>query len=226
MAKDPAFLFYPSDFLTGTMFMNHEQIGIYVRLLCSQHQHGGLIDKVSFNTLVGDNSMLRAKFIETETGFYNERLAKEMDKRNKKSNNLSKTAKEVWAKRKAEKDTIVIQSYNETNTNVTKNDTIVIRTVNENINVNKDNNTIPEFSEFLEYAKIQKPNVCETALKLKYDSWVVNGWKNGNDKKIKNWKNTLNNTLPYIKESDVKPVYTGKSVADQIEEMRKYGNRI
>jgi uncharacterized protein YdaU (DUF1376 family) len=49
MAKDPAFLFYPSDFLTGTMFMNNEQIGIYIRLLCSQHQHGGVIDKISFN---------------------------------------------------------------------------------------------------------------------------------------------------------------------------------
>ena len=84
--KDPAFLFYPSDFLTGTMFLNNEQIGIYIRLLCSQHQHGGLIDKLSFNSLVANNELLRSKFIETEHGFYNERLATEMDKRNKKSN--------------------------------------------------------------------------------------------------------------------------------------------
>ena len=50
MAKDPAFLFYTSDFLTGTMFMTNEQVGIYIRLLCSQHQHGGIIDKISFNS--------------------------------------------------------------------------------------------------------------------------------------------------------------------------------
>ena len=73
MAKDPAFLFYPSDFLTGTMFMSHEQIGIYIRLLCSQHQHGGVIDKISFNSLVGNNEIVRAKFIEIDLGFYNQR---------------------------------------------------------------------------------------------------------------------------------------------------------
>jgi uncharacterized protein YdaU (DUF1376 family) len=138
MAKDPAFLFYPSDFLTGTMFMNNEQIGIYIRLLCSQHQHGGIIDKLSFNSMVGENNLLKSKFIETETGFYNERLTIEMDKRNKKSNNMSEVAKEVWKKRK-------IQLYNKSkeneyksNTEVKENDTFVIQTVNRNVNVIED----------------------------------------------------------------------------------------
>ena len=63
----------------------------------------------------------------------------------------------------------------------------------------KDNN-IPEFLDFKNYAFIHKPNVCETDLKFKYDSWIANDWKNGNDKKIKNWKSTLLNTLPYIKD--------------------------
>lgn len=153
MSKDPAFLFYPSDFLTGTMFMNNEQIGIYIRLLCSQHQHGGIIDKLSFNSLVGDNHLLKSKFIETETGFYNERLAEEMDKRNKKSNNMSSTAKDVWAKRKAEK----IQLYNKSNTdvknintNVQKNNTNVIQPVNEDVNINEviDKDINIPFEEF------------------------------------------------------------------------------
>ena len=38
------------------------------------------------------------------------------------------------------------------------------------------------------------------ALDLKYQAWKENGWKNGNGKKIKNWKTTLLNTLPYLKE--------------------------
>ena len=38
--KDPAFLFYSSDFLTGTMFFTDEQVGKYIRLLCAQHQKG------------------------------------------------------------------------------------------------------------------------------------------------------------------------------------------
>jgi uncharacterized protein YdaU (DUF1376 family) len=131
--KDPAFLFYASDFLTGTMFMSNEQIGKYIRLLCSQHQHGGIIAKDSFNNLVGEDSILRGKFIECDTGFYNERLSLEMVSRSKKSTNISKAAKETWAKRKEEvdKNTIPLQSYNDSTT-------IAIRTEDEDENEIKD----------------------------------------------------------------------------------------
>ncbi|MDP1994315.1 MAG: hypothetical protein Q8K40_03620 [Ignavibacteria bacterium] len=98
MAKDPAFLFYSQDFITGTMFMSNEQIGIYIRLLCAQHQHGGLIEKTAFNSIVGTHDIIRAKFIETEDGFYNERLMNEMVKRTKKSCNLSANALKRWEK--------------------------------------------------------------------------------------------------------------------------------
>lgn len=100
MAKDPAFLFYTQDFLTGTMFMNNEQVGIYIRLLCAQHQHGGMINKISFNSMVGQNDIVRAKFVEVEEGFYNERMMSEIGKRSKKSSNLSANAKQRWEKAK------------------------------------------------------------------------------------------------------------------------------
>lgn len=100
MAKDPAFLFYTSDFLTGTMLMNNEQKGIYITLLCVQHQHGGMIDKISFDSMVGNNDVVRIKFLETEDGFYNKRLMDEMIKRRKKSNSLSKNAMKRWEKEK------------------------------------------------------------------------------------------------------------------------------
>jgi len=64
------------------------------------------------------------------------------------------------------------------------------------------NNNIPSFEEFKEYACTHKPLVDLGLLKLKYESWIVSGWKTGADKPIKNWKSTLLNTLPYIKESD------------------------
>ena len=142
MAKDPAFLFYPSDFLTGTMFMSDAEVGKYTRLICAQHQHGGIIDKVSFNAMVGENQIIKSKFIETETGFYNERLTIEMDKRNKKSNNMSETAKEVWKNRKIQLYNKSKENENKSNTKVKKTDTIVIQPVNvnkdEDKNVNKD----------------------------------------------------------------------------------------
>lgn len=97
-----------------------------MKLLCVQHQHGGIIEKNSFNSLVGDDPLIKSKFVECDYGFYNERLAKEMEMRQKKSSNISKAAKETWEKRKKEKEsnTIVLQSYNESNG-------IVIRTENE-----------------------------------------------------------------------------------------------
>ncbi len=137
MAKDPAFLFYASDFLTGTMFFTNEQAGKYIRLLCSQHQHGGFIEKNAFNSIAGEDNLLKSKFIETEHGFYNVRLADEMEKRNKKSGNISEAAKETWKKRK-ESNTIVKESYYDSNTKPLKTDTIVIRTENENEDINKD----------------------------------------------------------------------------------------
>lgn len=84
---------------------------------------------------------------------------------------------------------------------------------------NKPINTIPEFKEFLNYALEKKPKVSQIDLKLKYDSWLTNDWKNGNDKKITNWKAALLNTLPYIKEG----LNSDLSIMDREEFMRNAG---
>lgn len=88
-----------------------------------------------------------------------------------------------------------------------------------NLITNKPINTIPEFKEFLNYALEKKPKVSQTDLKLKYDSWLTNDWKNGNDKKITNWKAALLNTLPYIKEG----LNSDLSIMDREEFMRNAG---
>ena len=95
MGNDPAFLFYSSDFLTGTMTMTNEETGMYVRLLCLQHQKGKLSEKDMLficTTYVED---VYCKFVKTEDGFYiNERLQKEVAKRvaysESRRNNISK----------------------------------------------------------------------------------------------------------------------------------------
>jgi hypothetical protein len=40
--------------------------------------------------------------------------------------------------------------------------------------------------------------VDEYALRLKFESWVENGWKDGNNRKITNWKSKLTNTIQFI----------------------------
>jgi hypothetical protein len=63
---------------------------------------------------------------------------------------------------------------------------------------------IPEFTEFLQFAIEQISNIDKDEVKLKYESWKVNNWKDGNNKQIKNWKTKLLNTLPYISKIEVK----------------------
>jgi hypothetical protein len=75
--------------------------------------------------------------------------------------------------------------------------------VNVNVNDNVINKKIPSLDEFINYGLENKPNIKE-GLKLKYMSWIENDWKDGNNVKIIKWKSKLLNTIPHIKEDDVK----------------------
>jgi len=72
---------------------------------------------------------------------------------------------------------------------------------NKPITINTDESGIPDFLDFLDHAKLKKPLIDEFSVQAKYNSWIENNWKDGNDKQIKNWKTKLNNTLPYLKEN-------------------------
>lgn len=80
MAKDPAFLFYPADFLVGVMDMTDEEVGVYIRLLCRQHQKGHLSEGV----IKRAPETVQEKFVkDSNNKYYNERLEKEINKRKK-----------------------------------------------------------------------------------------------------------------------------------------------
>lgn len=82
--KDPAFLFYSSDFLSGISDLTMEERGQYITLLCVQHQKGDLSEK-TIRLLVGNVSVdVMNKFLKDDNGnFYNKRLREESEKRNK-----------------------------------------------------------------------------------------------------------------------------------------------
>jgi hypothetical protein len=92
--KDPAFLFYSSDFLTGTIFMDYEQKGMFITLLCIQHQKGRLTER-QIKTVCGDSfDFIIEKFKKDEDGlYYNERLEYEAEKRAKYSESRRKNRK-------------------------------------------------------------------------------------------------------------------------------------
>jgi uncharacterized protein YdaU (DUF1376 family) len=178
-SKDPAFLFYSSDFLTGTMFMTNEQIGIYIRLLCSQHQHGGIIDKISFNSMVGNHDIVKSKFVESELGFYNIRLMEVMELRNKKSNNISDAVKNIWDKRKnaipSKNDGIPLESHKNPIRIPKKNDGIKMGTVNEN--------------EIVNYFK--ENGYKEEVAKRAFNYYNEANWHDASGKKVLNWKQKM-----------------------------------
>lgn len=91
MAKDPAFLFYSDNFMSGTMFLTDEQVGKYIRLLCAQHLTGHLSEKDMLKICRSHDEDIFNKFSKDQTGkFFNERLEIEINKRKAFSDSRSK----------------------------------------------------------------------------------------------------------------------------------------
>ena len=65
------------------------------------------------------------------------------------------------------------------------------------------NKNIPSLEEFMEYAKtleVYEPDL-DFALKSKYETWKGDNWLNGYGKPITNWKQSLKNTISFLKPS-------------------------
>lgn len=105
--RDPAFLFYASDFLTGVQDLTMEERGQYITLLCIQHQKGRLTNKLIKLTVGIVNEDVLSKFSKDDKGhYYNERLEAEIQKRKEHSAKQSERAKDGWKKRKGEPETV------------------------------------------------------------------------------------------------------------------------
>lgn len=178
MSKDPAFLFYSSDFLTGTALMTDEQIGKYIKLLCYQHQMGHLSERDMLKICKTYDEDIFSKFEKDQEGlFFNARLHQEVEKR--------KAYSESRRQNRTKKDmNNISNSY-------------VKHMENENINVISIKNKVPSVEEFIEYANLSAD--YKFTLTAKYEQWKADGWQDGNGKKIKNWKTKLKSTIPYLR---------------------------
>ena len=84
MAKDPAVLFYTSDFLSGTAFFTKQQRGEYITLLCEQHQLWSIPESHMVEICGTQESPVFKKFIRDDDGtYYNQRMRDESVKRSK-----------------------------------------------------------------------------------------------------------------------------------------------
>ena len=151
--KDPAFLFYSSDFLTGTMFMSDSQLGKYIKILCTQHQKGHLSEKDMLKICKRYDKDIFEKFVKDESGkYYNIRLEKEIEKRSAYSKSRSDNRK----------NKINFENICFSYVKHMENENININNINnilEYINNNKLNNIINLLIEYLNYRKsIKLPN--------------------------------------------------------------------
>jgi uncharacterized protein YdaU (DUF1376 family) len=134
--KDPAFLFYSSDFLSGVQDLTMEERGQYITLLCLQHQKGHLTEKMIRLSCGNAAADVMAKFRHDEDGnFYNERLEEEIEKRKVHTEKQRQRAIDGWEKRK-----------NKTSSHATA-DATALPLGNENENVNIISSSLKERKE-------------------------------------------------------------------------------
>lgn len=142
--KDPAFLFYSSDFLIGCQCLTMEERGQYITLLSLQHQNS-VIDLKTCGLIFGYVSVsenekklnisddVLKKFKQDENGnFYNERLKEVIEKRAKFTDSSRENGKKGGRPKKPDENPQVLDGLNlgyEKN-NLSENG-------NENGNINK-----------------------------------------------------------------------------------------
>jgi hypothetical protein len=171
-----------------------------------------MINKNNFDATIGDHKLVRDKFIETEDGFYNERLMEEIIKRKKKSSNLTANALKRWELEKQKQCNCIaialqgdMPTENE-NENVIINKDIVINTPNIKRTIEKQTEEFK--NELVNYKCIypseilrsffmywSEPNISKTKIrkemqktwdtKRRLEYWSCNGKEKGNSPTVR-----------------------------------------
>ncbi len=211
MAKDPAFLFYTSDFLTGTLTMTDEQVGKYIRLLCLQHQKGELNEKDMLFICKSHDEDIFAKFKNIDGKYFNERLREESIKRikyseSRRNNKLKKNISSTYVKH--------------------------MENENENVNEVIIRNKIQKGRGFLKPELFEVQNYFEEVGNLNeadgfFNYYESNGWKVGKNP-MKDWKaasrNWIKNSKNYTKNVTTKS--SSDIYAERRAELRQYTDKI
>jgi len=195
MAKDPAFLFYPGDYVSGTMGMTFEEKGAYMDLLMLQFNRGHMNTHMIQHTVGHLWEQVKCKFIQDNEGlWYNVRLDVEKDKR--------KTFTESRRNNMKPKDKPSYEPPYETHMQPHMDSHM--ENVNEDINKDINNNKSKcNFEQAYEYmaSRIDLDQAKIEAEKF-VNYYESNGWKVGKNP-MKSWgaaaNNWITNTKQYAK---------------------------
>ena len=81
----------------------------------------------------------------------------------------------------------------------------------------KEENKIPPVEVFLAYIQskyVGEFSEIESSAKYKYQAFVENGWKDGNNEPIKNWKSKMLNIIPHLKKGVPNTKFVKKEPTD------------
>ena len=187
MAKDPAFLFYPGDYVSGTMGMTFEEKGAYMDLLMLQFNRGHMNTHMIQHTVGHLWEQVKSKFIQDKEGlWYNVRLDFEKDKR--------KTFTESRRNNIKPKEKPKSEPSYETHMD----SHMTPHMENENENINKDiniNKSKCKLEDSLEYFSLRLGiEQGKTEAQKFFNYYESNGWKVGKNP-MKNWKAAANNWI-------------------------------
>jgi len=195
MAKDPAFLFYPGDYVSGTMGMTFEEKGAYMDLLMLQFNRGHMNTHMIQHTVGHLWEQVKCKFIQDEEGlWYNVRLDIEKEKR--------KTFTESRRNNIKPKNKPKVEPSYETHMQPHMDSHMenVNEDINKDININKSKCSFEQVYEYMSLRIGTDQAKIEAEKFVNY--YTSNGWKVGKNP-MKSWgaaaNNWITNTKQYAK---------------------------
>ena len=186
--KDPAIIFYTSDFMIGVSNLTMEERGQYITLLCLQHQLGHLSKKTIDLNISNISQDVLDKFkLDENKLYYNERLEYEIEKRSKFIEHQIENGKKGGRPKNPNKTQSETQIKPKQKPLENEND-------NENINDN-DNRNIINIINYLnnilnsKYRANNKVTMKHINARLK-EGYTFDDFKTVIDKKYAEWNNT------------------------------------
>ena len=217
MAKDPALLWYPNDYIAGTMGMSFEEKGAYMHLLMLQFNRGHMTTHMIGHEVgqIWDN--IKDKFEQDDQGlWYHHRIDEEKEKRKKYTEsrrNNKKGVNQHTKKKKTDTQAVGHMTLHMENVNVNENINDKKKvSVSENTESATDNNpTLEQVKQQAELLMIT-PDIAEAY----HDSRMATNWLR-NGKEIFNWQYDLKSFA-----SSYKANHAGKTKAPNGTTMPNY----
>lgn len=166
MAKDPAFLFYPNDWIGGTMGMTFHEKGAYMEVLMMQFNRGHMTSHM-IGQVVGQTwDNIKHKFVQdSENLWFNERLDLEIKKRK----NFTKSRRNnISGKNQHNKDKIINghmeghMTYHMENENENINEDIIVLNKNGKKFISSDFSNLPD--QYFEVIKRQIKTIKQMSI--------------------------------------------------------------